>query len=165
MRSAAAMRSTLLLLSAAAVALGVPAQPQTPFAQAASTNHSSISDRLFVELEELARVVDIAYCVGTAGLGIQKPFQCASRCGEFENFELVTVGTSPAASAIAQVADTYLDLEHGASAVRLLWLYCAITSSLGSSHSSRLPWNLLHRQHHYRPLYNPSRVRAVSWRR
>jgi hypothetical protein len=31
--------------------------------------------------------------VGTAGLGIQKPFQCASRCSDrdFEEFELVTV--------------------------------------------------------------------------
>jgi hypothetical protein len=37
--------------------------------------------------------VDIAYCVGTAGLGIQKPFSCASRCGDrdFETFELVKV--------------------------------------------------------------------------
>jgi hypothetical protein len=52
-----------------------------------------ISQRLFWELEELARIVDISYCVGTAGLGIQKPFQCASRCGDrdFETFELVTV--------------------------------------------------------------------------
>jgi len=90
MHIAAAMRSifALALLSWVGIALGLPAQ--TPLAQAASSNHSSISDQLFVELEELARVVDIAYCVGTAGLGIQKPFQCASRCAEFENFELVT---------------------------------------------------------------------------
>jgi hypothetical protein len=56
-----------------------------------SGNDTSISTTLFAELEELSRIVDIAYCVGTAGLGIQKPFQCASRCGEFENFELVAV--------------------------------------------------------------------------
>jgi hypothetical protein len=56
-------------------------------------NDTLISQRLFWELEELARIVDIAYCVGTAGLGIQKPFQCASRCADrdFETFELVTV--------------------------------------------------------------------------
>jgi hypothetical protein len=90
MRLAAAMRPALLL-SGAVVASGLPAQ--IPFAQAASGNRSAISDQLFFDLEELARVVDIAYCVGTAGLGIQKPFQCASRCAEFENFELVTVGT------------------------------------------------------------------------
>lgn len=56
-------------------------------------NETLIPQRLFWELEELARIVDISYCVGTAGLGIQKPFQCASRCGDrdFETFELVTV--------------------------------------------------------------------------
>ena len=53
-----------------------------------------ITRELFFELEELARIVDVAYCVGSAGLGIQKPFQCASHCGDedFKNFELVTVG-------------------------------------------------------------------------
>ena len=56
-------------------------------------NDSLITQKLFWELEELARIVDIAYCVGTAGLGIQKPFKCASRCSDrdFETFELVTV--------------------------------------------------------------------------
>jgi hypothetical protein len=56
-------------------------------------NDTLISQKLFWELEELARIVDISYCVGTAGLGIQKPFQCASRCSDrdFEAFELVTV--------------------------------------------------------------------------
>ncbi|PQE12523.1 hypothetical protein CJF30_00002403 [Rutstroemia sp. NJR-2017a BBW] len=50
----------------------------------------SISPALFASLEELARIVDIAYCVGVAGTGIQKPFQCASRCKDFPGFELVT---------------------------------------------------------------------------
>lgn len=56
-------------------------------------NGTLISQTLFWELEELARIVDISYCVGTAGLGIQKPFTCASRCADrdFETFELVTV--------------------------------------------------------------------------
>jgi hypothetical protein len=49
----------------------------------------NISRSLFESLEELARIVDISYCVGTSG--IQKPFQCLSRCKEFEGFELVTV--------------------------------------------------------------------------
>jgi hypothetical protein len=72
----------------------VTAIPRVP-AQAPLLRHSSdndtISTELFAELEELSRIVDIAYCVGTAGLGIQKPFKCVSRCSEFENFELVTV--------------------------------------------------------------------------
>ncbi|KAF9692559.1 hypothetical protein EKO04_009627 [Ascochyta lentis] len=55
-------------------------------------NDTLISQKLFWELEELARIVDISYCVGTAGLGIQKPFQCASRCSDrdFDRFELLT---------------------------------------------------------------------------
>ena len=54
-------------------------------------NHTIISASLFAELEELARIVDISYCVGTIGLGIQKPFDCPSRCSQFQNFELITV--------------------------------------------------------------------------
>ncbi|KAK5949171.1 hypothetical protein OHC33_009712 [Knufia fluminis] len=47
-----------------------------------------VSANVFESLEELARIVDIAYCVGTSG--IQKPFQCLSRCTEFDGFELIT---------------------------------------------------------------------------
>ena len=70
---------------------GVLAQAQAPLP---TRNNDTISRELFFELEELARIVDISYCVGTAGLGIQKPFECASRCGDedFKDFELVTVG-------------------------------------------------------------------------
>ncbi|KAL8954057.1 MAG: hypothetical protein Q9222_000114 [Ikaeria aurantiellina] len=52
---------------------------------------SNVSIELFNDLEEFSRIVDIAYCIGTAGLGIQKPFLCASRCQDFEHFELVKV--------------------------------------------------------------------------
>jgi hypothetical protein len=48
-----------------------------------------VSQSLFNSLEELARLVDISYCVGYTG--IQKPFSCLSRCSDFEGFELVTV--------------------------------------------------------------------------
>ena len=51
----------------------------------------NVSPDLFNDLEESSRIVDISYCVGITGTGIQKPFTCASRCHEFENFELVTV--------------------------------------------------------------------------
>ena len=54
--------------------------------------NSSVSNELFQELEEHARIVDISYCVGTTG--IQKPFLCASRCQEFDGFELVTVSST-----------------------------------------------------------------------
>ena len=48
----------------------------------------NVSLALFNSLEELARLVDITYCVGSTG--IQKPFQCLSRCDEFPGFELVS---------------------------------------------------------------------------
>lgn len=47
-----------------------------------------LSADVFESLEELARIVDISYCVGNSG--IQQPFQCLSRCSEFDGFELVT---------------------------------------------------------------------------
>ena len=69
----------------------------TPLSQApltgsllSSASHN-ISAELFTDLEELSRIVDISYCVGTTG--IQKPFLCASRCTDFQGFELVTVGS------------------------------------------------------------------------
>jgi len=83
------------------------------------SNDSLISQSLFWELEELARIVDIAYCVGTAGLGIQKPFQCASRCGDadFEQFELVTAwNTGPFLSDSCG----YIALAHNPSNPRLI---------------------------------------------
>lgn len=70
------------------------ASEQEPLLPHAS-NDTTVSVDLFRELEELARIVDISYCVGTAGLGISKPFECASRCSEFENFELVRVCFKP----------------------------------------------------------------------
>lgn len=48
-----------------------------------------VSNELYDSLEELSRLVDISYCVGTSG--VQKPFQCLSHCAEFPNLELVTV--------------------------------------------------------------------------
>lgn len=48
-----------------------------------------ISNELFDTLEELSRLVDISYCVGSTG--VQEPFQCLSHCAEFPNLELVTV--------------------------------------------------------------------------
>lgn len=51
-----------------------------------STN--SISPSLFTDIERLARLVDITYCVGTSG--IYQPFTCASRCNEFPNLRLAS---------------------------------------------------------------------------
>jgi triacylglycerol lipase len=56
----------------------------------AAQNHTqNVSGDVFTTLEELSRLVDISYCVGTTG--VQQPFQCLSRCAEFPDLELVTV--------------------------------------------------------------------------
>jgi hypothetical protein len=79
--------------------LGVSHPSQTPYgvpeAQLQPQQwNANVSLQLFAELEELSRIVDISYCVGTTG--ISKPFQCASRCNQFPNFELVdTFNTGP----------------------------------------------------------------------
>jgi hypothetical protein len=88
-RSIAAAISCLLTLCVCRPSEQIPLveHPETH----RTPRNRAISPELYVELEELARVVDITYCVGAVGLGIQKPFECPSRCGEFENFELVTV--------------------------------------------------------------------------
>lgn len=51
-----------------------------------------VSKELYHSLEELSRLVDIAYCVGTTG--IYKPFNCAGRCHEFEEVELIKVSAT-----------------------------------------------------------------------
>lgn len=66
---------------------------QVPLSGSLSEANRNISTELFADLEELSRIVDISYCVGATGTGIQKPFLCASRCQDFPHFELVTVST------------------------------------------------------------------------
>jgi triacylglycerol lipase len=54
-----------------------------------NSSERRVSPDLFESLEELARIVDISYCIGTTG--VQKPFQCLSHCRELKGFELITV--------------------------------------------------------------------------
>ncbi|EPQ65856.1 Bgt-4702 [Blumeria graminis f. sp. tritici] len=49
--------------------------------------NANVDRSLFLDLEKLARLGDIAYCVGTTG--ISPPFTCSSRCNEFSNIELI----------------------------------------------------------------------------
>ncbi|KAL4896411.1 Alpha/Beta hydrolase protein [Aspergillus ambiguus] len=67
----------------------------TPLLRAASIHplhaadpNRTVSHELFTSLEELARLVDVSYCVG--GPGIQKPFDCLSHCKDLPGFELIT---------------------------------------------------------------------------
>lgn len=53
-----------------------------------SSSTTAISVPFFSELERLARLVDISYCIGNTG--VSKPFNCVSRCNEFPSVTLVT---------------------------------------------------------------------------
>jgi Lipase (class 3) len=77
--------NTLLAAISFLTALIISGAFPVSFAHCESRN---VSQALFNSLEELARIVDIAYCVGLTG--IQKPFQCLSRCDDFRGFELVS---------------------------------------------------------------------------
>lgn len=94
------------LVSAVTASTPLPS-PQQVF-DAPVPPHDHISLQLFNELEELSRLVDIAYCVGTTGIG--KPFTCASRCSEFPAFELVsTFNTGP----LMSDSCGYIAIDHG----------------------------------------------------
>lgn len=103
-------QALLLVLSLACFAASaVPVDPQLPLLQHALTNRT-VSPDLFFELEELARIVDITYCVGLTSLGVSKPFSCLSRCKDFPEFELVnTWNTGP----LLSDSCGYIALDHG----------------------------------------------------
>jgi hypothetical protein len=101
--------TTLFFAFAALAAAAVSVDHQVPLLQHARTNRT-VSVELFSELEELARIVDITYCVGLTSLGINKPFSCLSRCKDFPKFELVTTwNTGP----LLSDSCGYIALDHG----------------------------------------------------
>lgn len=77
----------ILALFAANDSLASPQQVQQTISRPKPSDGTHISVPFFAELERLARIVDISYCVGTSGVG--KPFSCISRCKEFPTLELV----------------------------------------------------------------------------
>jgi pimeloyl-ACP methyl ester carboxylesterase len=103
------LSSILSLLATVPIASsGSPLHPAPQAVVQAASPHEPISLQLFYELEELSRIVDIAYCVGTTG--ISEPFSCASRCSEFPSLELVsTFNTGP----LMSDSCGYVALDHG----------------------------------------------------
>ncbi|KAL2072750.1 hypothetical protein VTL71DRAFT_12093 [Oculimacula yallundae] len=103
----------LLLLPLISLTSAFPSTILAPSLSTSETNpgtntNPNISIQLFASLEELSRIVDISYCVGTTG--ISKPFLCASRCDEFPDFELVdTFNTGP----LMSDSCGYIVLDHG----------------------------------------------------
>lgn len=77
----------------AAVALAAPAPSRDRQSPLAKLKPNHISAELFDEFDELARINDVAYCVGTLNTGVDSPFQCLSYCKDFPDFELIQVGT------------------------------------------------------------------------
>jgi hypothetical protein len=97
------MKSLILSLCAF-----LPAIHGLPTLHATDSSGREISQSLFTSLEELARIVDISYCVGTSG--IRKPFSCLSRCSDFDpGFELLTTwNTGP----LLSDSSGYIALSH-----------------------------------------------------
>ena len=89
--------------------------PQLPLGHSSPPHH--VTQEVFDELEELARIVDISYCVGSLGTGISKPFECAGRCSDFENFELVSTWSTG-----QMLSDScgYIALSHPPSPPRII---------------------------------------------
>lgn len=82
------------LLNLIAAIAAIFSEAETIFQRPISSQNSdflsidSISPSLFTDIERLARLVDITYCVGASG--IYQPFTCASRCKEFPNVRLAS---------------------------------------------------------------------------
>ena len=113
------MRHLLLTLYASLISCAPGLSDwQTPLVDKSyATSNHDISEELFFELEESSRIVDISYCVGATGTGIQKPFLCASRCQDFPNFDLVTTwNTGP----LLSDSCGYIVLSHPPSPPRII---------------------------------------------
>ncbi|KAG9547189.1 extracellular lipase, partial [Aureobasidium melanogenum] len=111
------MRFLLLsLLSALSVITSALPAQQAPLLRHAEDNRT-VSPELFSDLEELARIVDISYCVGLTGIGISKPFKCLSRCSEFPDFELVKTWNT---GQLMSDSCGYIALSHSRSNPRII---------------------------------------------
>ncbi|KAL1304598.1 hypothetical protein AAFC00_003567 [Neodothiora populina] len=98
-------------------AIQVVSSSQIPLVKQHVPTSRAVSPHLFSELEELARVVDITYCVGLGNTGISKPFTCLGRCSDFPDFELVkTWNTGP----LMSDSCGYLALDHSAANPRII---------------------------------------------
>jgi len=108
----------LLICVSAFLLQVVASREQAPLSQQQQVPaNRTVSPQLFADLEELSRIVDIAYCVGDLGLGIKKPFSCVSRCKDFENFELIkTWHTGP----LLSDSCGYIAVSHSPSAPRVI---------------------------------------------
>lgn len=94
----------------ALLSIALFAATTTPSSPAESIAHP-ISPDLFSSLERLARLVDIAYCVGTSG--VSSPFACASRCKDFPDVELASTWNT---GLLMSDSCGYVAVDHGSGA-------------------------------------------------
>lgn len=104
-------------------------------------NGRAVPAEVFESLEELSRIVDISYCVGSTG--IQKPFQCLGRCSDFNGFELITTwNTGP----LLSDSCGYIALSHDPHEKRVLVVFRGTYSiantiaDLSTTHAEYLPF-------------------------
>ncbi|KAJ9157483.1 Extracellular triacylglycerol [Pleurostoma richardsiae] len=81
---------------------------QHPLSASDHASSTSISLSLFAELERLARLVDITYCVGTTG--VSPPFSCASRCKDFPSLQLASTWNT---GVLMSDSCGYIAVDHG----------------------------------------------------
>ncbi|RPA94010.1 alpha/beta-hydrolase [Choiromyces venosus 120613-1] len=106
------------LLSAAASPLLFPVREQIQLSNRRNSSTTTpISQKLFDEFEELSRIVDIAYCVGSLNTGVEQPFQCLSYCKDFPTFELKQTWNTGIA---LQDSCGYVALSHAPAVPRII---------------------------------------------
>ncbi|KAK3942736.1 triacylglycerol lipase [Diplogelasinospora grovesii] len=98
----------------------IPEQKQHPLsshdADTSSPAGAGVSVPFFASLERMARLVDIAYCVGTTG--ISPPFSCVSRCKEFPSLHLVQTWNT---GMLMSDSCGYIAVDHGDGKEALAW--------------------------------------------
>lgn len=99
----------ILALAATNKSLASPQQIQQTLSRSKTAGGAQVSVPLFVELERLARIVDISYCIGNSGIG--KPFNCISRCTEFPTLELINTWST---GILLGDSCGYIAVDHGA---------------------------------------------------
>lgn len=107
----------LHILSTLAISCLAHDDLQAPLTDESPASNSHITPELYAELEELSRIVDISYCVGTANTGISKPFNCLSRCAGFPSFELITTWNT---GALFTDSCGYVALSHEPAVPRII---------------------------------------------
>ena len=105
MRALARILGILLLRL---VAAGPALQSQESQDPDESASSMEISVGFFSQLERLARLVDISYCIGNTG--VSEPFNCVSRCNEFPS---VTLATTWNTGILMSDSCGYVAVDHG----------------------------------------------------